>query len=530
MQFQKQVYVVVLVVLPVCLAFPMVAQCGLLDSAYPMLAKNPQHTGYTDRVGPILEPTVLWQRVFSTAGHVTVPPVIDNQGNLFVTFLDRVYYPCVVSLDQNGNEIWRRPQNTLTKWTRAELSVPALTDDGRLIYGSKDTNLYCLNQSDGSLFWAHQNSGLTWLSSPAVDSQGNIYVGGTHDIAFLKLEPVNGNVIWEYVIPGGEGRGSSPALSLDQTTVYFGTKNRGAELCALDSSDGSLKWAFSPPVPISFEWSSPTVGPDGTIFQLENTEGVFYSISDNGNSFSVNWEYQLDMEGDAPRTSALVDQDAIYVSTFDGTNSAIVALDCDGSLKWQRTFPINCIETPVSTSEAIYIAAGENLFCLNRVDGSTIWHKQCSLGINDISLSDRGILYASTGDTPSVMAFKGPLSARIDIDPDTINIESKEKWVTAYITLPRNFGLEEVKIESIAITGPDGLTSDSDYLQRSDVSGFPPVIGDRDGDDIPDMEVKFDRQILNQELCLGNVGITIELVLLDGTKFVGTDHIQVIQD
>jgi hypothetical protein len=72
-----------------------------------------------------------------------------------------------------------------------------------------------------------------------------------------------------------------------------------------------------------------------------------------------------------------------------------------------------------------------------------------------------------------------------------------------------------------------GVSCLPDYHQAVDLS-FVPQIGDRDEDGIPDLTVKFDRQVLIANLCLDDVAVTVEGKLSTGEHFKGTDHIRVI--
>jgi len=115
----------------------------------------------------------------------------------------------------------------------------------------------------------------------------------------------------------------------------------------------------------------------------------------------------------------------------------------------------------------------------------------------------------------------------VDIDPDTLNLKSHGRWITAYITLPDGFDVNDIDTSTIAITGLKGGTCAPDYTQLPDTS-FTPVVGDRDEDLILDLTVKFDRQLLLANICLDDVDITIEGDLITGEHFVGADSIRVI--
>ena len=119
------------------------------------------------------------------------------------------------------------------------------------------------------------------------------------------------------------------------------------------------------------------------------------------------------------------------------------------------------------------------------------------------------------------------IEALVDINPDSLNKNSKGQWVTVYITLPAGYDVAKIDASTIAITSLTGTSCQPDYHQAVDLS-FTPQVGDRDEDGIPDLTVKFNRQELIANLCLDDVAVTVEGKLITGEKFKGIDHIRVI--
>ena len=95
-------------------------------------------------------------------------------------------------------------------------------------------------------------------SSPAIDTDGTIYVG-SDDENLYALNPTDGSLKWKNTIGGGMR--SSPAIGTDGT-IYVGSAD--GNLNALNPADGSLKWQYTTGYII--EYSSPTIGADGTIY------------------------------------------------------------------------------------------------------------------------------------------------------------------------------------------------------------------------------------------------------------------------
>ncbi|MCK4365671.1 MAG: hypothetical protein KAW45_06445 [Thermoplasmatales archaeon] len=109
------------------------------------------------------------------------------------------------------------------------------------------------------------------------------------------------------------------------------------------------------------------------------------------------------------------------------------------------------------------------------------------------------------------------IPATIDIDPDTLNLNSSGKWITCYIELPDGYDVTDIDISTILL---------NDVVPAEN---HPTNIGDHDNDGIPDLMVKFDRQDVIDILEVGeSVEIKITGELVDGIRFEGVDYIKVI--
>lgn len=115
------------------------------------------------------------------------------------------------------------------------------------------------------------------------------------------------------------------------------------------------------------------------------------------------------------------------------------------------------------------------------------------------------------------------IPATIDIDPDTLRLTSKGKFVTCYIELPEGYYVEDIDLDSVTLTEiNDGLLDPPLYT----VGTF--EIRDYDDDGIPDLMVKFDRQELSPLLEVGDAELTVSGELIDGPMFEGTDTITLL--
>jgi len=117
--------------------------------------------------------------------------------------------------------------------------------------------------------------------------------------------------------------------------------------------------------------------------------------------------------------------------------------------------------------------------------------------------------------SPLSVGFK--IDATVDINPDTFNVERNGKWITAYITLPEDYNVSDIDVETI-------------LLQRM----FEVKLSDIEDNKLM---VKFDGSMVanylldrlnHMGLNRAHIDLTITGQLIDGMDFEGTDTIVVI--
>jgi outer membrane protein assembly factor BamB len=184
-------------------------------------------------------------------------------------------------------------------------------------------------------------------SSAAIAPDGTAYIGLHNGTVFALRDPVAaGNQLaarWSFHPPGGSSWHSTPAIGRDGT-VYVGfstnssTPDAQGTLYALQAPNAGIDPAvlWSVDLGPGRQTSSPTIGPDGTIYAMGGM-GRLSAISPDG---QVQWTVQT---GPTLKSSPALGQDGtVYVASMNGKVYA-VAPPSDGSsehgsVKWTFRF------------------------------------------------------------------------------------------------------------------------------------------------------------------------------------------------
>ena len=117
------------------------------------------------------------------------------------------------------------------------------------------------------------------------------------------------------------------------------------------------------------------------------------------------------------------------------------------------------------------------------------------------------------------------VDATVDIDPDTLNLNNRGRWVTCYIELPEGYDVAEIDGSTVALESVPAYLGRQGWAKseanRSNIM-------DHDEDDIPERMVKFERSAVQGLIMAGPVTLTVTGKLLDWTHFQGTDTIDVV--
>jgi outer membrane protein assembly factor BamB len=470
------------------------------SDSWPMFRHDLNHTGYSTSTVPD-GPSIDW--TFQAVNGFESSPVVEY-GMVFIGSLDHNVY----ALNENtGAVVWS---------FNAEIGVagtPAVVD-GKVFIGS--TKFYSLDAFAGSLIWLFDRpSGVgdktVFTSSPAVDEEaGLVFTGasvsnkdlGDKHQEFFCLNMTTGEVIWNLTDPHGAVQRSSPAISGNAVFISLGER-----VLSLDKWTGQQLWEF-PMGRISM--SSPTVAND-TVFIQSWHSGSFFAL--DRNTGQLKWKYDQADLGGSSHPSPAYHNGVVYTGSWDHNIYAINA--GTGKVIWKfETGEVVASSLAVTDEKVIIISMDGFLYVLNESDGSLIW--KFDLGWWPISSPavSRGRIFVTDqvrpGEMGTLFAFgPPPRSITLDVDPDTLNLNSKGRWITAYITA-ENASTEDINPSSLLL---------NDLI--------PPAWWNIQNDTI--LMVKFDRAAVQAILPVSNsVDIKITGQWKDGGAFELHDIIRVI--
>jgi len=149
-------------------------------------------------------------------------------------------------------------------------------------------------------------------------------------------------------------------------------------------------------------------------------------------------------------------------------------------------------------------------------DGSgTGKHAITGDGIGDTLIPHPAAGFDNYPFTSQIVFESSVISATVDVNPDTLNLKSKSKWVTVYIELPEGYDVGDIDISTVRLE--DTVSPESKPVE----------VGDYDTDGVADLMVKFDRAAVAASV---DAGEEAELVItgeVAGTPFEGSDTIRI---
>jgi hypothetical protein len=145
------------------------------------------------------------------------------------------------------------------------------------------------------------------------------------------------------------------------------------------------------------------------------------------------------------------------------------------------------------------------------------------------AISGKYVIVGSVGSDSAYIFAQVPvlIEPTIDIDPDTLDLSSKDKWVTCYIELPEGYDVIDIDGSTVMLDGIQAHIGEEGWARAGANSSN---IMDQDGDGIPERMVKFYRLEVRSIVEIPEAVLTVTGQLIDGPFFEGIDIIRVVDE
>ncbi|WP_159951351.1 outer membrane protein assembly factor BamB family protein [Polaribacter septentrionalilitoris] len=280
-------------------------------------------------------------------------------------------------------------------------SNPAVSDDGTVYIGFNQA----IRENQGPDFFAIKDGAKVWeqvfiegsaqksdqiRSSPSIGPNGNLYTSSYYSRTTFVLNPATG-VIDNEINLNARVRYNCPTFGTDGSVYIAGHNKDGRGFHSVNQSLTTANWVFQSGSEFN---ATPAIGTDGTIY-VGSTNDNFYAINPDGTEkWSINY-------GTWTASATAIGPDGtIYFSGETSTGGVLLAINPNGSIKWQKDLPAKAAQggPAVAADGTIYLGGYEEKMIAYNPDGSEKWSYSAKGAIEVVPAIDNdGNLYF--GDT-----------------------------------------------------------------------------------------------------------------------------------
>ncbi len=301
---------------------------------------------------------------------------------------------------------------------------------GLVVVGSRDSQVYCFNASNGAVIWKSPIRYEVW-SSPAIYNC-SVYVGADDGYLYC-LNITTGTPLWRTLI-GGVVR-SSPAVV--DGVVYVGSQNN---LYALNATNGNTIWNLQNLDPMD---SSPAVS-NGAVF-IASGDGHVYSFNAS-TGFKI-WSYPFRTSGSS---SPAVGNGCVYIGSYDGNIFALNA--STGAQVWRYRTADEVESSPAVAYGCVYVGSEDNsVYCLNGSTGSRIWESSTGYWVTSSPAVAGGNVYVGSQDD-NIYCFNATTGAKEWSYPTGNSVESSPAVANNVLYI----GSDDSKVYALELTNSTG--------------------------------------------------------------------------
>jgi outer membrane protein assembly factor BamB len=330
--------------------------------------------------------TLRW--TFDTDGPIYSSPVVGYDGKIYVCSQDGTLY----AIRPDGTNLWTFTTKGPGLLEGTIFAAPVIDKNGTVyVSGFYDPNLYALDANSGAVKWVcnfeftansyDPNIGQPF-TPPVIGDNGVIYQTLVRDPNLYAIDPCTGNLLWSTRLRPDHDyyytTESYPCRSvIDQylsairyhTTISSSILNQYKTVCHEGIWQGVSAQGWMNSLDSS-GWSSPVIGPDGTIY-VGLDDPFLRAVEPNG---TIKWIKQLGMTGGF--TVSVTKNNFIYAASDD---SYVCVLDPNG-FELSRFKGIDWVSFPaVAEDGTLFVSDANNrVWAMSNEDCSpqqTILHR-----------------------------------------------------------------------------------------------------------------------------------------------------------
>lgn len=240
---------------------------------------------------------------------------------------------------------------------------PCVSTLGKLVYVGTGSYVYALEKMTGNYIWWFENPFAIdnfSFSNITVGPDSTVYVGGAGQY-FFALDGKRGTLKWSFNTGNSDNYlTGKPALSNDGEIIYVTSNGPIASVYAFNTMGGILYSYTNSDLVLSDSVSSPTVGPDGSVYfsyggkLVALTEDLVHqwsvTIGSTSGQYNLTWfQPTVDAEG------------YIYVGS-NPDSSTLYCFNPDGTQRWTYTADNDYfVISPIIDSDGLVYACVNNV-------------------------------------------------------------------------------------------------------------------------------------------------------------------------
>jgi len=389
---------------------------------WPMFQHDPQHTGKSTGSGPSTSAVrANWE--FKGPSWIKNEPSIGPDGTVYIGL---ARHPLCALEGASGTQKWCTNIGGFVNQSSATIGNPFMKTDAQgtrkvqTVYMGDRNNVFWAVDSEGDDLWSYKINLDGDVRASAIigpEPTNTIYMmcGCTTRAVMHALAP-DGTLKWFLNLP--TSRDASPAA------IQFGPHFRlymvsnNAELVAIDDLGTSGVVAWTLPLATLSEHSSPTIGPDGTIYV--GTEDGLFAVRDNGTSAQVLPGWPFPTAGGVDTTAA-ISSGKVYVSSLDGGTRTVYGINPatnPPTQLWSKTGPgsgsTSFAQTPspvIGSNGLVYAAIGKQVYAFDPAVANPAATPRWQFTLRDDAIAltvGDGVLYVSAKDSRVYALIAGP--------------------------------------------------------------------------------------------------------------------------